>query len=93
MAGYVGYQCGVVKQVMTYPIGHEPRSLQTMCCVTVQLSIYEELLYINVQVRFRGGLVFKAHILLSLSTLGSRVIKKKRRTANPRVCCVVSVKM
>jgi len=28
--------------------------------------------------RFRGGLVFKAHRLLHHSTLGSRVIKKKR---------------
>ena len=29
--------------------------------------------------RFRGGLVFKAHRWLYHSTLGSRVIKKKRR--------------
>ena len=29
--------------------------------------------------RFRGGLVFKAHRLLYHSTLGLRVIKKKRR--------------
>ena len=29
--------------------------------------------------RFRGGLVFKAHRLLYHSTLGSRVIKKKRK--------------
>ena len=29
---------------------------------------------------FRGGLVFKAHGLLNHSTLGLRVIKKKRRT-------------
>ena len=29
--------------------------------------------------RFRGGLVFKAHRLLYHSTLGSRVIKKKKR--------------
>ena len=28
--------------------------------------------------RFRGGLVFKAHRLLYHSTLGSRVIKKKK---------------
>ena len=28
--------------------------------------------------RFRGGLVFKAHILLSHSTLGLRVLKKKK---------------
>jgi len=27
--------------------------------------------------RFRGGLVFRAHILLYLSTLGLRVMKKK----------------
>jgi len=36
----------------------------------------------NVQ-RFQGGLVFKAHRLLYHSTLGLRVIKKKRRTLNP----------
>ena len=29
--------------------------------------------------RFRGGLVFKAHRLLYHSTLGLRVIKKKKR--------------
>ena len=28
--------------------------------------------------RFRGGLVYKAHRLLHHSTLGSRVIKKKK---------------
>jgi len=30
--------------------------------------------------RFRGGLVFKAHRLVYHSTLGSRVIKKKKKT-------------
>jgi len=30
--------------------------------------------------RFRGGLVFKAHRPLYHSTLGSRVIQKKRRS-------------
>jgi len=30
--------------------------------------------------RFRGGLVFKAHLLLHHSTLGLRVIKKKKRS-------------
>ena len=29
--------------------------------------------------RFRGGLVFKAHRLLHHSTLGSRAIKRKKR--------------
>jgi hypothetical protein len=29
--------------------------------------------------RFQGGLVFKAHRLVYHSTLGSRVIKKKKR--------------
>ena len=29
--------------------------------------------------RFRGGLVFKAHILVYHSTLGSRAIKKKKK--------------
>jgi len=41
------------------------------------LEIGEQLLYRNVQ-RFRGGLVFKAHRLLYHSTLGLRVIKKKK---------------
>ena len=31
---------------------------------------------------FRGGLLFKAHRLLYHSTLGLRVIKKKKKTAN-----------
>jgi len=39
------------------------------------------LLHRNVQ-RFRGGLVCKAHRLLYHSTLGLRVIKKKRRSAS-----------
>jgi len=39
----------------------------------------EQLLHRNVQ-RFRGGLVFKAHRLLYHSTLGLRVIKKRRRS-------------
>ena len=34
-------------------------------------------------VRFRRGLVFKAHRLLYHSTLGSRVIKKKKKYALP----------
>ena len=38
----------------------------------------EQALYMNVQ-RFRGGLVFKAHELLYHSTLGSRVLKKRKR--------------
>ena len=37
-----------------------------------------QLLYINVQ-RFRGGLVCKAHGLVYHSTLGLRVIKKKKK--------------
>ena len=41
--------------------------------------ICEQLLHRNVQ-RFRGGLVFKAHRLLYLSTLCLRVIKKKKKT-------------
>jgi len=46
---------------------------------TSQLSIQEQLLHRNVQ-RIRGGLVSKAHRLLYYSTLGLRVIKKKKRT-------------
>ena len=40
-----------------------------------------QLLSRNVE-RLRGGLVFKAHRLLYHSTLGSRVIRKRRRTSN-----------
>ena len=35
--------------------------------------------------QFRGGLVFKAHTLLFHSTLGSRVIKKEKKTDPPPV--------
>ena len=35
--------------------------------------------------RCRGGLVFKAHRLVYHSTLGSRVIKKKKRTGEGEV--------
>ena len=38
----------------------------------------------NVQ-RFRGGLVCKAHRLLYLSTLGLRVIKKKKKLIPDRL--------
>ena len=54
---------------------------QDPVCHTLGCSILE-LLYRNVQ-RFRGGLVFKAHRLLYHSTLGLRVIKKKRSMAHP----------
>ena len=40
-----------------------------------------DVLYINVQ-RFRGRLVFKAHRLLYHSTLGLRVMKKKKKKKN-----------
>ena len=45
---------------------------------TCEVSILQ-LLHRNVK-RFRGGLVFQAHRWLYHSTLGSRVIKKKRKT-------------
>ena len=35
--------------------------------------------------RFRGGLVLKAHRLVYHSTLGSRVIKKKKRSKLPGI--------
>ena len=47
---------------------------------SVQLSIQEQLLYRNVH-WFPGGLVFKAHKLVYHSTLGLRVIKKKKDSA------------
>jgi len=37
--------------------------------------------------RFRGGLVFKAHRLMYHSTLGSRVIKKKKMLSKKHVVC------
>ena len=36
--------------------------------------------------RFRGGLVFKTHRLLYYSTLGLRVIKKKKRRLRAAGC-------
>jgi len=42
------------------------------------VSIQEQPLGRNVK-RFRGGLVFKAHRLFYHSTLGSRVIMKKKK--------------
>ena len=44
----------------------------------VQFSISKQLLSRNME-RFREGLVFKAHRILYHSTLGWRVMKKKRR--------------
>jgi hypothetical protein len=41
------------------------------------IGTHLELLSRNVE-RFRGGLVFKAHRLVNHSTLGLRVIKKKK---------------
>ena len=41
--------------------------------------------------RFRGGLVFKAHRLLYHSTLGLRVIKKRRRHAGCRFTPLESI--
>ena len=43
------------------------------------LEVVERRLGPGEDLRFRGGLVFKAHRLLYHSTLGSRVMKKKRR--------------
>jgi len=37
--------------------------------------------------RFRGGLVFKAHRLVYHSTLGWRVIKKKKYSSSPFIAC------
>jgi len=41
--------------------------------------------------RFRGGLVFEAHILLYHSTLGSRVIKKKDALGISTPCNSISM--
>ena len=46
-------------------------------CRVRGVALRVQLLHRNVQ-RFRGGRVFKAHRLLYYSTLGLRVIKKKK---------------
>ena len=56
---------------------HSELPLQQSGVMPAMSSIQEQLLHRNVQ-RFRGGLVFKAHRLLYHSTLGVRVIKKKK---------------
>jgi hypothetical protein len=48
----------------------------------------EQLLRRDVK-RFRGGLVFKAHRLCCPSTLGLRVITKKKRISRPGVAVAV----
>jgi len=53
-----------------------PRFLRDELKTAVE-PFHEQLLHINVK-RFGGGLVFKAHRWLYPSTLGSRVIKKKK---------------
>ena len=62
------------------------RSWVRVCCTApappMQFSIEEQLLRRCVK-RFRGGLVSKAHRPLHHSTLGSRVIKKKKRAWSP----------
>ena len=50
---------------------------ETSAPPTASATWYEQLLRRNLK-RCRGGLVFKAHRLLYHSTLGSRVIKKKK---------------
>ena len=62
-----------------------PQVLGSYVCPTV--GAYWPLLYRNVQ-RFRGGLAFKAHRLVYHSTLGLRVIKKKK-IAGSYVCPTV----
>jgi len=39
---------------------------------------------------FRGGLVFEAHRLVYHSTLGLRVIKKKKRLANSEIVTLLA---
>ena len=57
--------------------GADPHAAHGGKPVTPQERIDAQVLRRNVK-RFRGGLVFKAHILLYHSTLGLRVIKKKK---------------
>ena len=61
-----------IAQIPAFPAGHGPVSAFGGLSRNVE--------------RFRERLVFKAHRLLHHSTLGSRVIKKKRRGSekNPR---------
>jgi len=56
------------------------------CCSWFRVQIEEHLLQRNVK-RFRGGLVFKAHRLVYHTTLGLRVIKKKKFGVSPHAPC------
>ena len=53
-----------------------PRALRIMVMGFIRIS--ESIVCALMPERFRGGLVFKAHTLLYHSTLGLRVIKKRR---------------
>ena len=48
-------------------------------------QVSEQVLRSNVK-RFRGGLVFKAYRLVYHSTLGSRVMNKKKKFVIPHAC-------
>jgi len=54
-------------------------------------SVSEQVLSRNVE-RFREGLVFKAHRWLYHSTLGSRVIKKKKKKRQSLRNCTPTLK-
>ena len=56
--------------------------------VIVQFSIQEQLLIKNVE-QLRGGLVFEARSSSYHSTLGSRVIKKKKDHADTITCVTI----
>ena len=56
-----------------------------------ELKFEADYMFEEVQKRFRGGLVFKAHRWLYHSTLGSRVIKKKRRRSSAESTRVVNI--
>ena len=82
------YVVGVAVQHIKVSAGRQPDWLDLVGQL-VQLSIPEQLLYRNVQ-WFRGGLVFMVHRLLYHTTLGSRVINKKKNLVGA-VCLGVVV--
>ena len=60
------------------PDAREPRHEARRDHCSEEGSLEEQLLYRNVK-RFRGGLVFEANRLVYHSTLGWRIIKKKKK--------------
>ena len=73
-----------------------PWSLRVFLSLSVGLAVprgyLPQLLHKKVQ-RFRGGLVFKAHRLLHHSTLGLKVMKKKKKVRPSIFKCIKLIRI